>query len=63
MKKKIPFHSLSSSNGRLKVLNLIFLLLKNLKFVLEIIKQNDIKKIHTNDLRMHIYMVHFLFYI
>ena len=27
--KKIPFHSLSSNNGRLKVLNLIFLLLKN----------------------------------
>ena len=26
--KKIPFHSLSSNNGRLKVLNLIFLLLK-----------------------------------
>ena len=51
--KKIPFHSLSSNNGRLKVLKLIFLLLKNLKFVLEIIRQNDIKKIHTNDLRMH----------
>ncbi len=51
--KKIPFHSLSSDNGRLKVVNLIFLLLKNLKFVLEIIKQNNIKKIHTNDLRMH----------
>ena len=29
------------------------MLLKNLKFVLEIIRQNDINKIHTNDLRMH----------
>lgn len=52
-KKKIPFQSFDCIQNRVSVINLIFELFKNFKFILKIIKQNRIKTIHTNDLRMH----------
>ncbi len=51
--KKIPFQSLNLKNGKLNTGVLFFYLVRNLKIILEIIKKNDIKIIHTNDLRMH----------
>lgn len=51
--KKIPFQSLNLENEKLNTGVLFFYLIKNLKIILEIIKKNDIKIIHTNDLRMH----------
>ena len=51
--KKIPFQSLNLENDKLNTGVLFFYLVRNLRVILEIIKKNDIKIIHTNDLRMH----------